>query len=195
LKFFYLGACLLCLLLGPSAEAQAIPEKHANELQLWTAGGAITNGSQVGQALWSVGGRYGRVLTGSHGPGILHGNLEYAIDVIPVFVVLQQGGEVYGAGISPVALKWNFRPRRRIIPYVEAGSGAVFTNEPTPPGTSRTNFITSGAVGAHFLRPGHSWNIEVRYMHISNAGIARSNPGLNAIQLRVGVGHFTDARK
>jgi len=36
-----------------------------------------------------------------------------------------------------------------------------------------------------------TWSAEVRYMHISNAGISALNPGVNTLQLRVGVGMFT----
>ena len=53
------------------------------------------------------------------------------------------------------------------------------------------NFTTSGALGAHFLRSKYNWSVEVRYMHISNAGISRPNPGINTIQVRLGFGMFT----
>jgi hypothetical protein len=32
--------------------------------------------------------------------------------------------------------------------------------------------------------------VELRYLHISNAGLASLNPGLNTVQVRVGVGRF-----
>jgi hypothetical protein len=60
-----------------------------------------------------------------------------------------------------------------------------------PEGTSRVNFTTSAALGLHFLRARHNISAEVRYMHISSAGLATPNPGINTIQLRVGFGAFS----
>jgi hypothetical protein len=36
----------------------------------------------------------------------------------------------------------------------------------------------------------HNWTAEVRFMHISNAGISNPNPGINTIQVRIGWGEF-----
>jgi hypothetical protein len=33
-------------------------------------------------------------------------------------------------------------------------------------------------------------SLELRYMHISNAGLATPNPGINTVQVRLGVGKF-----
>jgi len=49
-----------------------------------------------------------------------------------------------------------------------------------------------GALGAHFLRKKHNWSAEVRFMHISNASIANLNPGINTIQVRLGLGLFSE---
>jgi hypothetical protein len=53
------------------------------------------------------------------------------------------------------------------------------------------NFTTSGALGLHFLRSKYNWSAEIRFMHISNAGLADLNPGINTLQLRLGFGRFT----
>jgi hypothetical protein len=53
------------------------------------------------------------------------------------------------------------------------------------------NFTTGGAIGAHFLRSKYNWSAEVRFMHISNAGMTTPNPGINTIQVRLGFGRFT----
>jgi hypothetical protein len=42
----------------------------------------------------------------------------------------------------------------------------------------------------HVLRNRFNWSVEVRYMHISNAGLSAPNPGINTIQLRLGIGRF-----
>jgi hypothetical protein len=113
------------------------------------------------------------------------------VDVVPVFWVFQRTGTAYGFGLNPFALKWNFDTRRNVAPYVDIGGGTLFTNNQTPPGTSRVNFTTSGALGVHFLQRKFNWSVEVRYMHISNAGLTTPNPGINTVQVRLGFGRFT----
>jgi hypothetical protein len=44
--------------------------------------------------------------------------------------------------------------------------------------------------GVHLLGPRHVWSLEARYMHISNAGLATPNPGINTFQVRLGIGKF-----
>ena len=42
-----------------------------------------------------------------------------------------------------------------------------------------------------FLRSKYNIATEIRYMHISNAGLATPNPGINTIQFRLGFGLFS----
>jgi lipid A 3-O-deacylase len=140
--------------------------------------------------VWNAGLRYGWILTDPHGPGFLRGRFEYAVDAVPVFVVFQRTNTAFGAGLNPLGLKWNFSGSRRLTPYCELGGGTVFANTQVPEGTSRVNFTTSGAFGVHFLRTKYNWSAEVRFMHISNAGISSLNPGINTLQFRIGVGRF-----
>jgi len=179
------------LLVASGANAQAEPEAGGNEVQVWTGGGHGLNGSTSGTGVWNLGFRYGWVLTDAVGPGPLRGRFEYAVDVVPAFVVKQRNGTAYGIGLNPFALKWDFVPRRGVVPYAEIGGGTLFSNTQVPPGTSRINFTSSGAVGVHFLRSKNNWSAEVRYMHISNAGLASPNPGINTIQVRIGFGRFS----
>jgi lipid A 3-O-deacylase len=178
-----------------SARAQnSGPEKGGHELQLWTGGGYGVHGIAKDTGVWNVGVRYGWVLTNPHGPGLLRGRFEYAVDAVPVFWVFQPGGTAYGAGINPFALKWNFETHGHVVPYFELGGGTLFTNRQAPPGTSRVNFTDSAAFGAHVLRGELNWSAEIRFMHISNAGIAAANPGINTLQVRLGIGKFSKGR-
>jgi hypothetical protein len=188
-----LGLLGFLLIAAPkSARAQAGPAPDdSKELQVWTGGGHGLNGSNASTGVWNVGLRYGWILTDPAGPGILKGRFEYAVDVVPVFLVVQRTGNAYGFGLNPFALKWNFVPRHNVMPYIDLGGGTLFTNEKTPPGTSHVNFTTSGAIGAHFLRSKYNWSAEIRFMHISNAGLVTPNPGINTLQLRIGFGRFT----
>jgi lipid A 3-O-deacylase len=171
--------------------AQDGPQQGGHELQIWTGGGHGTNGSQSGDGVFNIGARYGWILTEAHGPSFLRGRFEYAVEVVPLFVVVQSTNMAYGFGVNPFALKWNFASHGSAVPYLDMGGGALFTNVKVPEGTSHVNFTPSGALGVHFLRGKYNWSAEVRYMHISNAGISRPNPGINTIQVRLGFGRFT----
>ena len=181
-------AAFLCV---PASMAQAGPDNGGHELQIWTGGGHGLNGSTANSEVWNLGGRYGWILTDPIGPGFLKGQFEYAVDVVPAFVVVQRGKTAYGFGLNPFALKWNFTKARKVVPYFELGGGTLFTNTEVPPGTSQVNFTTSGSLGLHFLRSKYNWSAELRFMHISNASLANLNPGINTLQLRVGFGRFT----
>ena len=174
--------------------AQQLPEEGGREVQLWTGGGHTVPGGTKNTSVWNLGLRYGWILTRPHGPGFLKGRFEYAVDAVPVFLVFQPANTSYGAGFNPIDLKWNFATRSAVVPYLEIDGGTLFTNHTVPTGTNAVNFTTSGVFGFHFLGERHAWSIEARYMHISNAGLATLNPGINTFQVRLGIGKFL-ARK
>ena len=188
------GVLVLCTSL---AGAQARPEDGGHELQLWTGGGHSVSGGTSNTGVWNVGLRYGWILTRPHGPGFLEGRFEYAVDAVPIFMVFQSANTAYGAGINPLNLKWNFATRGRIVPYFELSGGTLFTTHDVPTRTSNVNFTSGAALGTHFLGNEHNWSLEVRYMHTSNAGLAALNPGINTVQVRLGIGKFlsSDRRK
>jgi len=189
------GVGFLAALLGAGdLRAQGSPENSSRELQIWTGGGHGINGSTSDTGVWNLGMRYGWVLTDAIGPGPLRGRFEYAVDVMPAFLLTQRNGTAYGLGLNPFGLKWNFAGRQSVTPYVELGGGLLFSNKQVPPGTSRVNFTPSGALGLHFLRSKYNWSAEVRFMHISNAGLATPNPGINTIQVRLGFGRFSQPK-
>jgi len=185
----FLGFVLF--LCTPTARPQAGPVEGEHEVQVWTGGGHGINGSQSGDGVWNLGLRYGLILTAPHGPGFLRGRLEYAVEAVPAFVIVQKQGTAFGVGVNPFAFKWALATRSSIVPYFEVGGGTLFTNTQVPARTSRVNFTTSAALGLHFLRSKHNFSAEVRFMHISNAGLATPNPGINTIQVRFGFGWFS----
>ena len=185
---------LFYALAAPATRAQAGPENGQHEVQVWTGGGHGLNGSTSDTGVWNLGVRYGWVLTDAIGPGPLRGRFEYAVDVVPVFLLTQRTNTAYGIGLNPFALKWNFANRRNIAPYVDLGGGVLLSNTQVPPGTSRVNFTPQGAIGVHFLRSKYNWSAELRFMHISNAGLATPNPGINTLQVRIGFGRFSQPK-
>jgi len=181
---------LLLLLLSSAVWAQNRPEDGANEFQVWAGGGHSVPGGTAHTGVFNAGARYGWILTRPHGPGFLKGRFEYVLDATPVFLVFLKNSTAYGAGFSPLGLKWNFATRGRVVPYLELNGGTLFTTSEVPAGTSNVNFTSAAALGMHVLGARHAFSIELRYMHISNAGLSSPNPGINTVQVRIGVGKF-----
>jgi hypothetical protein len=178
------------LFLSSVAWAQMRPEDGGREFQVWTGGGYSVPGGTSDTGVWNVGVRYGWILTQPHGPGFLNGRFEYVLDAVPVFLIFQRYNTAYGGGFSPLGLKWDFAARGRIEPYLELNGGTLFTNHQVPTGTSAVNFTDAAALGMHILGDKHAFSVEVRYMHISNAGLSSPNPGINTVQVRLGIGKF-----
>jgi lipid A 3-O-deacylase len=186
---------LVVLLGGCVAWAQEAPEKGGHEVQVWVGGGHSVSGGTKNTGIFNGGLRYGWVLTDPHGPGFLKGNFEYAVDAVPAFLVFQPANTAYGFGVNPLGLKWNFVPRGNIVPYFELGGGTLFTTHDVPAGTSKINFTSGAALGFHHLGERVTWSLDVRYMHISNAGLRTLNPGINTLQVRLGFGAFRRANQ
>lgn len=186
-----IGALLMASALHPAQGlAQAGPEEGGNEVQLWAGGGHSVPGGTKDTSAFNAGLRYGWILTGPHLPGFLRGRFEYAVDAVPLFLVFQPANTAYGVGFDPFALKWNFERRGHISPYLELTGGVLRTNHNVPTNANTVNFMDQAALGMHVLGPKYNVSLELRYMHISNAGLANLNPGINTLQVRLGVGRF-----
>ena len=150
------------------------------------AGSLAASGVREGD-FWSLRFRWGRVLTSARGPSFLQGNLEYVVELVPALVIVQSN-TFFGGGITPVLLQYNFTSPRRVVPFVQAGAGMLFTSLEVPQGTSRFNFTPEGGVGLYWFRwPRAAIVFGVRYHHISNAGTAEPNPGRNSIHIHTGI--------
>jgi lipid A 3-O-deacylase len=176
----------------------------------------------------SAGGQVGKILTPELGSGLLKGNFEYAVQVIPYwesftpkFPVLKcpagataaaqcygpvtAGGTYHGASIEPIILRWNFTHGKKMMPWVQAAGGVVYTTrkypavgnlnylDPTETGpaadTSVWNFTPQGGVGVHyFLNPKRSLDFAVNGEHISSSSLGDKNPGVNvSLQCSIGL--------
>jgi Lipid A 3-O-deacylase (PagL) len=179
---------------NPDAASDAGPAKGGHDFEIWTGGGPSGNGGIPDLGVWNAGLRYGWVLTGPRGPLFLRGRFEYAVDAEPIFWVFQPGGTAYGLVLVPMALKWDFVTRARMVPYLDIDGGVLLTNRDTPPGISRINFTPSMAAGVHFLRHKYNWSAELRFLHASDASLTQLNPGINTIEVRLSVGLFTHSK-
>ncbi len=129
-----------------------------------------------------AGGRMGLILTEDRGRGLLRGNFEWAVEMLPLYTVLTPHRAVYAASVRPAVLRWNFSSRKTVAPYVSMAGGLLLSTNNLPPGnTSRVNFTPEAALGANLLlKSGKALLMEAAYVHHSNAGLSPYNPGYNA---------------
>lgn len=179
---------LLCGLAG--AQSTTLDNKPW-DLGVWVGGGLSVPGGTADTQAVNAGVRLGKILTENHGSGFVRGNFEWSADFMPLYYVVQPGKNAYGAGFNPVNLKWNLTSGSRAVPYFELGGGVLFTSTEVPAITSTTNFLTHGALGVHiFTHEKRALTLSTRFEHISNAGLATPNPGINTIQFAVGFNWF-----
>jgi lipid A 3-O-deacylase len=108
------------------------------------------------------------------------------------------GGTYTGLSITPVILRWDFRSRGRFLPWIQGAGGLIWTNHKFPPigpypvpnhlGTSVFNYTPQFGLGVHyFVKPKQSISLSANAVHISNASMGDSNPGVNAsVQFSIG---------
>ena len=179
-----IAGVVLIMLLGSAVAAQGLPanpiQKGTWELGLF-GGGGIGLGKSDNTQFFYAGGRAGRVLTSDHLSGIFRGNFEWAVDVMPIYVVFPPESAVYGGSIKPAIWKWNFTSSKKIVPYFAAEGGVVFSRDNIPPGdTSQINFTPGAAFGAHvFVKPKQAFLFEIEFGHLSSASLGPHNPGYN----------------
>ena len=170
---------------------QTVPATSTNTLTdgrgTWELGAFLGGGTGAGKSsdtqFFFVGGRVGLVLTPDFFPSTpIRGNLEYAVEIMPVYTVFTPNGPVYGASIKPFLVQWNFTKPQRLVPFVHIAGGVLFTtSDVPPPDTSSINFTPQIGGGVHwFHRPDRSVDFSVDVVHHSNASLGDHNPGYNA---------------
>jgi lipid A 3-O-deacylase len=185
-----LAALAVVLLCACALFAQDAPRAGSREMGLWFGGGHSVPGGTKDTSVVNFGGRYGWVLTDPAGPGFLRGTFEYAVDAVPMYLVIHNG-TTYGGGFNPLVLKWNFGESKRAVPWIELAGGTLFSTREVPQFTSTVNFRSGVGLGLQILGSKMNGTIAVRYEHISNAGLASPNPGINTVQFQVGINHFS----
>lgn len=177
LSLLFFGICITARAQSLSAQSET---RGAWELEPFIGGGTGLGKASNTQFL-IAGGRVGKILTGEHFSGFLRGNFELATEAMPLYLVMQPGGAVYGASFKPLIFKWNFASGHKMAPYALVTGGVLFTTSNVPPGnTSTVNFTPQGALGFYFFRrPRRAWDFEIQAVHTSNASLGHLNPGLN----------------
>ncbi len=182
-----LAVLLLCWPAMAAPPSQTDDDAAGLRREHWNFGVFAGGGSGVGERtdvqMFRAGARIGRVMTGELGRGWLRGTFELAGEITPIDYIFWSGYQnVYGFGLTPVDLKWNFTHGRRVVPFIEAAAGVLFTNANIPPGdTSKINFTPGGGGGMHiFIKRDRAITWTLRAVHISNASLGNHNPGINA---------------
>jgi len=87
----------------------------------------------------------------------------------------------YAGGISPLGQRLNFRPRRRLQPFVAMNAGFLVSPHDVPVDlSSRFNFTFEFGGGIEFFRTQrNSWSVEYKVHHLSNNYIGATNPGVD----------------
>lgn len=70
-----------------------------------------------------------------------------------------------------------WRAGSSLQPYVELGTGPMWSNRRVPAATSRFNMNSQGGAGVVFFAGGHPLHVGYRFSHISDGGVTGRNPG------------------
>ncbi len=172
---FAVVACIPVVLLSGKAWARPI-DFDAGHWRLELQGAGVLHSSKTDHA-----GDY--FVSGSveyESPWTDH--VAFGIRAYPLFLY-PRPQPLYGAALGLV-----FRIYRNAAmdsgPYAEAGVSALWHSRDFSDNSSRLNFLNELGVGYKF--EGKPWHIAVKYQHISNAGIAGKNAGVNAVSLGFG---------
>jgi lipid A 3-O-deacylase len=98
----------------------------------------------------------------------------------------------YLVALTPT-VKYRFLAFEKLHPYVEAGAGVLWTDlgDRIPEKGSQFNFnLQVGAGVAYVVAPATSISLSYRLQHISNAGTAHPNHGIDAGVALVGMSRF-----
>ncbi|HEX4065082.1 MAG TPA: acyloxyacyl hydrolase [Acidobacteriaceae bacterium] len=209
-----------------AADADA-PARATLAARPWDFGPFFQGGAGVGDRsdfhFAAAGVRLGKVITGEHLGGFFRGQFEFDGELMPywqaftpaphlqtytaydpnvglsyTYSVPYGGGTYTGASLTPVILRWDFKPHRRFAYWFQGAGGLIYTTHKFPPdvlvahgtpgGTSVFNFSPQGGFGIqYFPRPGRSIYISGNGVHISSASLGDKNPGVNAsVQFQIG---------
>jgi hypothetical protein len=93
---------------------------------------------------------------------------------------------VRAASLSLLA-RHTFARRGAVQPYVELSSGPIYASRRVPESTSHFNFISQAGVGVVTTSTRVPLMLGIRFFHISNAGYAERNPGINFTSILLGL--------
>jgi hypothetical protein len=135
---------------------------------------------------------YGHMLGPVVGQGHWYrGNFEWRVEVFGGFQYHPDvNTDGWLIGLTP-HLRYNFATGTRWIPFIDAGAGVTATGIAHPDLGGTFEFNLQPGVGMHwFVRDNLAVTGEVKYMHMSCAGIDKPNLGLNDVIGLIGLTWF-----
>ena len=106
---------------------------------------------------------------------------------VALFAYYQPRGAL---AVGPIAIggRYHFRNRGRVLPFVSGGAGLIVTRLDIVELDRTFNFQVIYGAGVRWRGDrSRGWRLEIRNHHISNAGTAGENLGLNALMIIGGV--------
>ena len=177
LRFALLTAALLLMSGAALAQDADNPLATASARQPHDYGVLLQGGNGVtddrdGFHFLAAGFHAGRVLTNNYGPGLLHGNFEYAAELFPYWQSFTPtfprvscvqpagtaviscsapytvGGTFTGVSLTPIILRWNFARPGKLTPWIQGAGGVIWTDHKYPSyGDTTPNLQTNGPNG------------------------------------------------
>ena len=142
---------------APAAVTNALESKQLPlEIGGIVQGGKGLTDNRDGFKFLMAGVHAGKVLTYEHGPGLLRGRFEYAVEVFPFWQsytptfqrancvpitgstaiscsgLYTTGGTYTGASVTPIILRWNLKGTGKFVPWVQGAGGLLWTNHKYP---------------------------------------------------------------
>jgi hypothetical protein len=211
LTLSFIVALLLLVPEGAAQQANATAgqqssgasENRRNEFGVW-GGISFDAPTWIGKTpdarFGNIGLRYGRVLAANESLAF-----SWTIDAVPVavlsvnrftivptgsgsFTVQRTREHTYGAGLSPIGLKLNFRRSQTLQPFASGSGGFLYFSEDVPvPGAAQFNFTFDFGGGIDIVRESRrAITIGYKYQHISNGDRSPINPGVDVQLIYVG---------
>lgn len=183
---------------GSVAQTSGGIEKRQNEWGVW-GGISFDATTLIGKTpdarFGEIGLRYGRVLLTNEDLAF-----SWTIDAIPVAVLsvlptgptLRSRDRTYGAGLSPIGLRLNFRRQQKVQPFASGTGGFLFFTRNVPdPRAARFNFTYNFGGGVQIVNDsGRAITIGYKYHHISNGYHSPINPGIDVQMIYAGFSVF-----
>lgn len=202
MKIIFSGLIFLFLAFSVAAQTEA----GKNELSVWggfspDSSTIITGTGRTKDARFGlVAVRYARRFNNNNKV-----NLKYTLDLVPAailsnpdfrfvqtspntFRIDETRRTSYSFGIIPIGLQINFRPRKKVQPFIEGSGGFVYFNKQIPNDLGK-NFTFTADVGAGaelILKNARSVTFGYKYFHLSNGNRGVQNPGIDNNLIYVG---------
>ena len=184
-------------------QSSGAAEHSRNEFGIW-GGISFDAPTWIGKTpharFGNIGLRYGRVLA-----AIDNLAFSWTIDAVPVavfsvnrftivptgsgsFTVQRRRERTYGAGLSPIGLKLNFRRTQTFQPFAGGTGGFLYFSKDVPvPGAKRLNFTFDFGGGIDIVRDSRrAITVGYKYQHISNGDRSPINPGVDVQLIYIG---------